>query len=395
MFNKKVSVVLSTYNAKERLRMALASYEFQSFPKELFEVIVIDDGSTDGTFEMMKHRKYSYSLTYRYYRRNAGRAIARNRGLELATGEIIIFSDSDMIAEQDFILKHVAHHEKDDQIFVGGNFWNRVYTHIYPAKNIIQGLNKLTGKKLPLFKNSSIRKQLKTKKYVPLMTIEDLRKNDFLRTLQKQPWANFYEQIANRYGQELIGFHFPWVFFVVMNASVRRKHLDNVGFFDEGFKGWGGEDEELGLRLFQSGVRGMVDTEIKNYHQEHPRILNKQDKEQANNKLYLVQKHLSITTILNYYFSEIDIFTKNKFLNQLSLLKENGLVSKTFHTQIEKLLQYYFEIHYANKSAPCPLDKESKDGFKEDLDKLTVNPDLVELALFIEKNLLINEREYD
>lgn len=388
MANKKVSVILSSFNAKERLRLALASYEFQSYPKDLFEVIVIDDGSSDGTFEMMKKLKYSYSLIYRYYTQNAGRAAARNRGLKLATGEIVIFSDSDMIVEKDFILKHVQHHERDHQIFVGGNFWNRVYTHIYPARNILIGLKRLNKKRPFLYKKSWRIKQLKRKKYIPLFTIEDLRKNKFLRTKERQPWASFYEQIADIFGSELKGFQFPWIYFVLMNVSVRRKHLENVGFFDESFMGWGGEDEEIGYRLFQSGVKGMIDPEIRNYHQEHPRIYKKQDGEQAKNKLYLVQKHLSTTTILNYYFTDVDILIKNKFLNNLSSLKNNGMVSKTFHDKFDKLLKSIFEVQYANKTVSYPFDEKTYEQFEKDLQTIKGSDDFKDFVQFIENKLL-------
>ena len=85
-----VSVVIPTFNRKEKLRKALDSVLLQyGVP---FEVIVIDDGSTDGTREMLQE---IYPSVNYLYQSNQGPAAARNRGIEASRGEWIAFLDSD------------------------------------------------------------------------------------------------------------------------------------------------------------------------------------------------------------------------------------------------------------------------------------------------------------
>ncbi len=86
----QVSVVIPTFNRQEALRKALQTVLSQE--AVLFEVWVIDDGSTDGTREMIE--KDFPSVNY-FYQTNQGPAAARNRGIERSRGEWIAFLDSD------------------------------------------------------------------------------------------------------------------------------------------------------------------------------------------------------------------------------------------------------------------------------------------------------------
>lgn len=86
-----VSVIIPTYNRRELLREAIRSVLEQSFRD--FELIVVDDGSDDGTREMIQ-REFPGLLTY-LYQENQGVSRARNRGLKLAQGEFVAFLDSD------------------------------------------------------------------------------------------------------------------------------------------------------------------------------------------------------------------------------------------------------------------------------------------------------------
>lgn len=87
----KVSVIIPTYNRLPMLREAIQSVLEQDF--EDFELIVVDDGSTDGTVEELK--KYGGRVRYIYYPENRGVSFARNRGIIEAKGKYIAFLDSD------------------------------------------------------------------------------------------------------------------------------------------------------------------------------------------------------------------------------------------------------------------------------------------------------------
>jgi glycosyltransferase involved in cell wall biosynthesis len=85
-----ISVIIPTYQRGELLRDAIESVEAQSYRD--FELIVIDDGSTDGTGEMVESLGgWDGRLRYRW-QRHRGVSAARNAGLRLARGEIAVFS---------------------------------------------------------------------------------------------------------------------------------------------------------------------------------------------------------------------------------------------------------------------------------------------------------------
>ena len=87
----KVSVIIPTYNRKGLVPEAIDSVIAQTYKD--FEVIVIDDGSTDGTGKMLEE-KYGDKIGY-FYKENGGCASARNYGIRMARGEYISFLDSD------------------------------------------------------------------------------------------------------------------------------------------------------------------------------------------------------------------------------------------------------------------------------------------------------------
>lgn len=115
-----VSVVLATYNRRELLRASLRSVLDQTYRH--LEVIVVDDGSTDGTEELIAELADS---RIRYYRQpqNAGRSRARNRALSLVQGDFVAFQDSDDLFDLDKIetqLKIFAENPQIGMVYTAG-----------------------------------------------------------------------------------------------------------------------------------------------------------------------------------------------------------------------------------------------------------------------------------
>lgn len=97
----KVSVIVPIYNTKLYLEKCLGSIKNQTY--ENIDVLMIDDGSTDGSAKLaLEYEKNDKRFVY-FYQENAGVSVARNKGLELATGEYVLFIDSDDWLELDMI----------------------------------------------------------------------------------------------------------------------------------------------------------------------------------------------------------------------------------------------------------------------------------------------------
>lgn len=96
---KKISVIVAAYNASRFLDETLASIFSQTMNSEDFEVIVVNDGSTDDTGEKLADWKKREANLVTLSRENGGPSSARNAGLEVATGEFVFFFDADDLLE--------------------------------------------------------------------------------------------------------------------------------------------------------------------------------------------------------------------------------------------------------------------------------------------------------
>lgn len=107
-----ISIIIPVYNAASLLTRCLDSI-FCQHTDYTYEVILVDDGSTDDSVELIKARTEKNMLLYQ--QQNAGPAVARNKGLELAQGEYVAFMDADDYWKDGYIQKTVdfmkSHHE--------------------------------------------------------------------------------------------------------------------------------------------------------------------------------------------------------------------------------------------------------------------------------------------
>src|SRR5262245_38813990 len=107
-----VSVIVPTWNRAPFLRQLLNALSFQVYPSDRLEVLVMDNSSTDNTEEVVSEAAARFEFSLRYCRKlNDGPAASRNRGAELATGEILAFTDSDCLPVPGWIASAVAHFE--------------------------------------------------------------------------------------------------------------------------------------------------------------------------------------------------------------------------------------------------------------------------------------------
>lgn len=125
----KVSVIVPTYNRADRLERALNSIVSQTYQD--FELIVVDDGSTDKTYQLMKSFP---KAQYFYIKKNSGVSKARNVGLAFAKGELICFLDSDDLWKEKKIQIQTLwlENNKDSQICYTDEIWVRNGVRVNP-----------------------------------------------------------------------------------------------------------------------------------------------------------------------------------------------------------------------------------------------------------------------
>ena len=202
----KLSVVIGTFNQKAKLAKALQSLFKQTLSPSLYEIIVVDSMSADGTEEMVSSFIPRPSSLVYLRQENLGRPGARNRGIAEARGEIILLTDADMLADINLLYEHLKAHEKH-----------------------------------------------------PNAAYEGLTMN-YLENGQTAPYIK--EKLQP--GQKL-----KFSYFLTGNLSIKKQTLEEIGGFDQDFAGYGWEDIELGYRMIKAGVPLYYLPSAVNYH-DHP-----------------------------------------------------------------------------------------------------------------------------
>ena len=203
----KLSVVIPTYNRADSLAVVLPSLLNQTFPAQDYELLLCDAGSSDGTQELL--RELNDERIVFAPGENTGRSGARNRGVREARGELILFTDADIIAEADLLEQHYEFHRR------------------HPGDAVV-GCE------------------------VQVDSLEEYEK------YRQDPQAHARHSQARK--------TVPWHYFLTGNASASKADLLKVGVFDEDFTGYGHEDLELGYRLQKAGCTLHYNPQAVNYH---------------------------------------------------------------------------------------------------------------------------------
>ncbi|MHA1264947.1 MAG: glycosyltransferase [Candidatus Helarchaeota archaeon] len=113
----KISVVVPTYNEEKGIEKFLKQFQYQSLPRNQFEIIIVDGNSTDRTREIAQ--KYADKV---FIQQSKGVGGARNDGVAAASAEIIATTDADTLVSRQWLEQIVRHFEKDkDLIFLFGS----------------------------------------------------------------------------------------------------------------------------------------------------------------------------------------------------------------------------------------------------------------------------------
>lgn len=220
-----ISVVIPTRNRAQKLRRTLDGLCAQSLPSVAFEVLVVDNGSSDDTRAAVAGY-LDKAANWKYLRESKpGAAAARNSGIRASQGEIVLFLDDDVVPDPQLVEEHAKGHREQDAVVLG--------SVRFPWEG--------TG-------------------------------TAFHRTLSQHP-------------ELLQSFRFPdpanvpFQHFYTCNLSLPRSFLSRSGDFDEDFQGSGFEDTELGYRITRAGFRMVFNIRASALHdcwQSFPEFVEKQ-----------------------------------------------------------------------------------------------------------------------
>lgn len=234
-----ISVVIPTYNRLPILRKCLAALEKQNFDSNIiqeYEIILVDDGSTDNTLEWIAKNKTKFPHLKIFQQNHQGPAAARNLGIEKSQGDTTIFIDSDLVVTEKFLQSH--------------------------ANALISGAEKIKSDRL--FTYGAV-----------------------INT------CNFDHPTSEPYKIT----DFSAAYFATGNVAIAKKWLEQVGKFDTEFSLYGWEDLELGVRLKKLNLKLIKCPEAVGYHWHPPfnleQIPNLIDKEIQRGRMGVIfyQKH--------------------------------------------------------------------------------------------------------
>ncbi len=118
-----VSVIIPTYNRLWCLRKVIQKLEEQTVPLNEFEVIVVSDGSSDGTHEYLDSLQTPLNLTC-LQQENQGVATTRNTGVKAANGRLLLFLDDDVVPAGNLVAEHIKAHQAGEDLVVIGPMLN-------------------------------------------------------------------------------------------------------------------------------------------------------------------------------------------------------------------------------------------------------------------------------
>jgi glycosyltransferase involved in cell wall biosynthesis len=190
--------------------------EHQTVSRETYEVLVIDNNSSDNTRSVLSQKAATYPNLRSLTQLKPGAAATRNVGIREASGDIVLFIDDDIFAEPDLIESHLKYHAQN------------------PGASIIG----------------------------TVVSPWETSKDPFLRYLRDKGIFNPYSIACNR--------PMDFSYYHTGNVSTSRKCLTEVGGFNEEFFVYGMEDIELGYRLEQKGCWMVAGSNARVRHEDFP-----------------------------------------------------------------------------------------------------------------------------
>lgn len=261
MVSPLLSVIIPAYNKATELTISLPLLGTQTLSAADWQLIIIDDGSTDTTCEVVKRHAAGQDLTLVSLDPATRRASrARNVGAECATAPYILFLDPDILPSPGLIEAHLRQLERRDQIVSLGYMYavglgQDVFRSTYGAE----------------WDFTSIDAVLRRAREFP--GLSDVRWG----------WSDSPEQFSS--------LPCPWAGGWTGNIALSRRAFFEVGGFDESFVDRGMEDIDLSYRLHRVGVSFELNKDAVGFHYPHPKDHARAGDADARNSFTLLKKY--------------------------------------------------------------------------------------------------------
>jgi glycosyltransferase involved in cell wall biosynthesis len=234
------SVIVPTYNRAELLRKTLHSLLVDTKTTTPFEVIVVDDGSSDHTFDIVKSYQRHGRIKY-VFQQDEGYRVARARNLALAVaeGDICVFTDAGVVVCSQFVQAHLdVHHRRQSSVVIG-----RLLGIYSKSPEDLAWLEGCEADSVDAYVDG-------------ILASEKLGD-------PRQPCFDVCEGNMNELPM-------PWSLAWTANISMPRAEILAVGAFDENYTSWGVEDLDLALSLYRRDLDFTFAPSAVAIHLPHP-----------------------------------------------------------------------------------------------------------------------------
>ncbi|MFY0543838.1 glycosyltransferase family A protein [Brevibacillus sp. H7] len=251
------SVVIPSRNAVDRLLYTLYSLNLQYTSFDDFEVIVMDNASTDGTAERVSRFSAHYPLRCHRSRRQLSRSQLLNGGVEKAKGCSVILLGCDMIVPREFVGTHRQAHLQDDRLVLLGIGQRRIYSVYYPRFSLAQHHECEAW----LEHYPQIKRPHTNVKVVPLLEEKQITSGLPFHIGLSCADAERRQSIREKGGR-------IWPLFQTNHVSLPRWAFHDAGRFKTLPRKE--MEQEMARRLVQSGYRFQIADKLLLLKQEHP-----------------------------------------------------------------------------------------------------------------------------
>lgn len=309
-----ISLIIPTYNRIEVLEKTLEALSQQRLDAGDFEVLVVDDGSTDETASRVRSMQRNFPVPLHYfYQPNRKQGAARNLGARNARGDLLIFLGDDTVPQPGFLIHHLRAHSRDMK-----------------TDDTDQGLRRIV---------------------IGYTTWPDeFKVTPFLHYIGEQGWQFGFSLIDDPE-------NVPFNYFYTSNLSMRRQFFLESGGFDESFQEYGWEDIELSLRLQKLGMTLLFNSEAKAHHYHYTTLASfvERQRKVGYSAWIFYQKHPEMAEFLS-----VERADSYRWSDHLKMTALTWLCRLTEHNSFLDLSRFYPDLmsyHYL-----CGLHEAQKQG---------------------------------